>query len=384
MRISRRRGKAALVGLAALVVAASTGLTAAASPRQADPLQDQVDAVHATGVVGVSAEVTGPGTHDSARAGTSVAGTGLPMPRDGRFRIGSATKTFTAVVVLQLVGEGRLSLDDTVERWLPGVVQGNGNDGRAVTVRDLLQHTSGIHEVVPDIPSLTGADGYRAERFRSYTPEEVVGLAMRYPPGFTPGEDWSYSNTNYTLAAMIVEEVTGHSWEREVGDRIIRPLGLRDTSTPGTFPLIPGPHARSYTGFGTDTGTDTDVTVLNASMAVGAGALISTAHDLNRFYTALFSGDLLAPAQLAAMTDTVDAPGLGARYGLGIGEIPLSCGGSYYGHPGELLGYRTWAGATPDGSRSAVVYVTSDGGEDTQEAMSALVDQALCGTPGDG
>ncbi|GAB2580210.1 serine hydrolase domain-containing protein [Streptomyces capparidis] len=374
----RRRGRLVLTGLATVLLAASAG-PAAAEPRPADPLQRQVDAIRDTGAVGVQAEVTSPDTRDSARAGTAEKGTGKPMPRDGRFRIGSAAKTFTATVVLQLVGEGRMSLDDTVEQWLPGVVRGNGNDGSRITVRHLLQHTSGVRDILPEIAALNSADGYRAERFRTYTPEELVGLAMRRPPlPFSPGEDWSYSNTNYVLAAMIIHEVTGRSWDREVKDRIIRPLDLRDTSAPDTFPFITGPHARGYTAF--DTGTGTDVTVLNPSMAVGSGSIISTTRDLNRFYAALLDGRLLDPAQLDDMTTTTPAPKLGVRYGLGLGEIPLSCGGSYFGHFGELLGYRTWVGVTRDGSRTAAVYVTSDGGQDTQQAMRTLVDRELCRT----
>ncbi|WP_174248288.1 serine hydrolase domain-containing protein [Streptomyces hoynatensis] len=398
MHVGERRRPARLVltGLAAVLLAASTG-PAAAGPRQAgprpdDPLRQQVEAIHDTGAVGVFAEVTTPGTRHGARAGTAERGTAAPMPWNGRFRIGSATKTCTATVVLQLAGEGRLSLEDTVEQWLPGVVRGNGNDGSRITVRQLLQHTSGIPEVLPDIPALTSADGYRAERLRSYTPEEVVGLAMQHPPAPCPehpsqpcpGTDWSYSNTNYLLAAMIVQEVTGRSWAQEVTDRIIRPLGLTGTETPGTLPSIPGPHAHAYATFGTGTGTGIDVTELNASMAVGSGSIISTAGDLNRFYRALLGGRLLAPEQLAEMTATVPAPEIGADYGLGLGELPLSCGGSYFGHPGELLGYHMWGGVTADGSRTAVVYVTSDGGQDTQQAMRTLVDEELCGTaPGD-
>ncbi|GGR87064.1 D-alanyl-D-alanine carboxypeptidase [Streptomyces aureoverticillatus] len=373
----RRRGLLALTSVATVVLAASTVPTAAAKPRPTDPLQQQVEAVHDTGAVGVHAEVTSPDTRESAYAGTAAMNTTRPMPRDGRFRIGSATKTFTATVVLQLVGEGRMSLEDTVERWLPGVVRGNGNDGGQITVRQLLQHTSGIPDVKPEIPALNSADGYRAERFRTYTPEELVGLAMRHPAKSSPGAGWSYSNTNYILAAMIIHKVTGRSWAREVKDRIIRPLGLRDTSTPGAFPFILGPHAQGYAAF--DTGTGTDVTVLNSSMAVGSGSIISTAHEMNQFYAALLGGRLLAPAQLDEMTTTMPAlPDLGVRYGLGLAEIPLPCGGSYFGHRGELLGYVTWGGATRDGARTAVVYVTSDGGQKTQQAMTTLVGQELC------
>ncbi|MEU6028769.1 serine hydrolase domain-containing protein [Streptomyces tauricus] len=378
----RRRDLLVLCSLGAVLFATSTG-PAEAKPSRADPLQQQVDAVHDSGVVGVFAEVTSPGTRDIARAGTAERGTRRPMPLNGRFRIGSATMTFTATVVLQLVGEGRMSLEDTVEQWLPGVVRGNGSDGSQITVRLLLQHTSGIRDEGLEIPALESADGYRAERLRTYTPEELVELAMRHLPVPSPSAGWSYSNTNYLLAAMITQKVTGRSWAQEVSDRIIRPLGLRDTSTPSTFPLILGPHAQGYafgTGTGTGTGTGIDVTVLNPSMAVGSGSVISTAHDLNRFYAALLGGRLLAPVQLDEMTTTVNAPELGVRYGLGLAEIPLSCGGSYFGHRGELLGYITWGGATRDGTRTAVVYVSSDGGQDTEQAMLTLVDQELCRT----
>lgn len=374
----RRRGLLTLTSLATAVLVASTAPTAAAKPRPADPLQRQVETIHDTGAVGVQAKVTSPDARRSAYAGTAAMNTRRPMPRDGRFRIGSATKTFTATVVLQLVGEGRMSLEDTVEQWLPGVVWGNGNDGSQITVRQLLQHTSGLADVGPQISALTSADGYRAERFRTYTPEELVRLAMQRPPKFSPGTDWSYSNTNYILAAMIIHKVTGRSWAREVKDRIMRPLDLRDTSTPGVFPSILGPHAEGYAAFGTDTAIN--VTELNSSMAVGSGSIISTAHDLNRFYAALLGGRLLAPAQLDEMTTTLPAPELGVRYGLGLAEIPLPCGGSYFGHRGELLGYVTWGGATRDGTRTAVVYVTSDGGQDTQQAMITLVGQELCRT----
>jgi D-alanyl-D-alanine carboxypeptidase len=232
--------------------------------------------------------------------------------------------------------------------------------------------------VAPEIPALNSAAGYQAERFRTYALEELVALAMRHSPKFSPGTGWSYSNTNYILAAMIIQKVTGRSWDQELDDRIIRPLGLKDTGTPGTSPTIPGSYARGYAAFGT--GTSIDVTELNASMAVGSGSIISTTHDLNRFYAALLGGRLLAPAQLREMTATMPAPELGVRYGLGLGEVPLSCGGSYFGHPGELLGYHTWGGVTRDGTRTAVVYVTGDGGQDTQQAMSTLVDRHLCGT----
>ncbi|WP_243859949.1 serine hydrolase domain-containing protein [Streptomyces sp. BK208] len=354
--------------------------------RHDDALAHQVEAIHDTGVVGVSVEVLSSRVRLSESAGAARWGSPQPMPAQGRFRIGSATKTFTAAVVLQLVGEGRLSLSDTVERWLPGVVRGNGHDGNRITVRDLLRHTSGIPDV-PRLASMSSADGYRAERLRTYRPQELVDMALRQRSAPVPDSAdlytaWSYSNTNYVLAAMLVGRITGRSWEREVTDRIIRPLGLHDTSVPGAFPLVLGPHAHAYTAFGAGHGGDpgVDVTLLDPSMATGSGSVISTTHDVNRFYAALFDGRLLDATQLDEMTATVPAAELGdgVTYGLGLAQIPLTCGGSYFGHRGELLGYRTWAGITRDGSRSVSVYVTSDGGPDTEEAMMTLMDEQMC------
>ncbi|MEU1677231.1 serine hydrolase domain-containing protein [Streptomyces roseifaciens] len=344
-------------------------------PRPAGLLQQAVNAIHGTGTVGVLAEVRSPGTHHSARAGTAELGTGRPVPRGGSFRIGSATKTFTATVVLQLVGEGQMSLDDTVEHWLPGVVQGNGHDGRRITVRQLLQHTSAIPDVLGDIPALNSAAGYRAERLRTYTSEELVALAMRHPATNDPGV-WSYSNTNYILAGMIIKKVTGHSWADEVNARIIGPLRLTKTSTPGSSPSIPGPHAHGYRGFGT--GTALDVTEFNPSAVDASGSIISSADDLSRFYTALFDGRLLDPARLDEMTTTVSAPELKAEYGLGLAKFSLPCGGSYFTHVGGVSGYRTQVGVTPDATRTTVVLATGDGDKNTQKAMSRLMEQGLC------
>ena len=359
--------------LAAMLLA----LTTAVVPAAPVTLQEQVDAIHVTGVVGVLAS----GSH-SARAGVADTSTGTPVPLDGEFRIGSVTKTFVATVVLQLVGEGRLSLDDTVERWLPGAVAGNGNDGAAITIRQLLNHTSGIPDYTDDLPALASTAAFRANRFRTYTPAQLVALAMRHPPVFPPGTGASYSNTNYVLLGMIVNRVTGRSWAHEVDARIIRPLGLSHTTVPGTFPFVLGPHAEGYSNFGA--GMPIDVTVVNPSMVDAAGSMISSAGDLTRFLTALVGGGLLAPAQLAAMETTIVAPQLemlwpGARYGLGLGWFPLSCGGGYFGHPGDVPGYHTWDAISPRTGRAIVVLATGDGDERTQPAVNALVDHQLCG-----
>ncbi|WP_323747933.1 serine hydrolase domain-containing protein [Catenulispora rubra] len=372
----------------AILLTAAVGLGAAApagaaqgSAQHAGQLQQEADAIHAAGAPGVLVSVTTPNGRQTVRAGVADTATGAPVPLDARFRIGSATKSFVATVVLQLVGEGRLELSDTVDRWLPGVVTGNGNDGSRITVRALLQHTSGIYDFAHDLPEIATAAGYQSGRFDVYTPAQLVALAMKHQPTFPPGTGTSYSNTNYVLLGMIVNRVTGQTWAHEVDARIIRPLGLRHTLVPGTLPFIPGPHAEGYSTFG---GTDpVDVTVLNPSMIDAAGSIISTTADLSRFYAALTDGRLLAPAQLTNMETTIPAAQLSvfwpsARYGLGLAWFPLSCGGGYFGHPGGVPGYQTWDATAPETGRTVVVSSTGDGSEAIQLATNALVDNEMC------
>jgi D-alanyl-D-alanine carboxypeptidase len=347
-------------------------------------LQADVDAILKTGTVGVVAQSTGPRGSRYATAGVADKATGAAARSGDRFRMASASKTFVATVVLQLVGEGRLSLDDTVDHWLPGVVSGNGNDGSEITVRQLLQHTSGLFNYTADFPVLASVDEYQAGRYTTWTPEQLVGIAMRHAPEFEPGAKWSYSNTNYILAGMIIEKVTGHSWEQQVTKRIIRPLGLRDTSAPTTDTRIPGRHLHGYSDFG-KTGPTIDTTAFNPSAGGAAGAMIGTTADLTRFYQALLGGKLLRPAQLAAMKTTVRAEEVdpvwpGARYGLGLMRIPLTCGGSYYSHGGDLPGATTRNGVSPDGRRVVVLHATGDGASDlsTEQAQNNLIDGELC------
>jgi D-alanyl-D-alanine carboxypeptidase len=359
----------------------------AAPPVQDMPkgtLQDSVNAILRTGTVGVVAQSTGPRGHRYAAAGVADTTTGDRARPTDAFRTGSTTKTFVATVVLQLVGEGRLSLDDTVEQWLPGVVSGNGNDGGDITVRQLLQHTSGLFNYTADFPEISSKEGFLADRYTTWTAPQLVAIAMRHAPDFAPGTSWGYSNTNYILAGMIITKVTGKSWQEEVTRRIIRPLDLRRTLAPVTSPHIPGRHLKAYSSFGS--GAAIDVTEFNPSAADSAGAMISTTADLTRFLTALMNGRLLRPAQLAEMKDTVPTTGFGpiwagARYGLGLMWIPLSCGGGYYSHAGDVPGYSTRNAVSAGGRRAAVVEVTGDGemdGTATEEAKNALLDRELC------
>ncbi|PSL53571.1 D-alanyl-D-alanine carboxypeptidase [Saccharothrix carnea] len=381
------------------VLGLTTAGTAHAGHRT-DTLQRHADALLDQGAPGVLVEVDTPRGDVRVRSGYGDVDRRTPVPWRAKFRIGSYTKTFVAATVLQLVGEGRLSLEDSVERWLPGVVAGNGNDGRRITVRQLLQHTSGLTNYVGRMPELFLESEFEDNRFRTYRPEQLVALAVASRPDFPPGERWNYSNTGYVLAGMIVERVTGNTWQHEVRTRIVEPLGLRDTFLPGTSPFLPRPHATAYERFpekGLEADPDdprwgraVDVTRYNPSWGGAAGDMISTTEDANEFLKALIGGEVLRPAQLAEMTKTVRTPGLdpawpGAEYGLGIMWIPNSCGG-HWSHGGDIPGFKTRNGVTADGERSVVVSINTDSmvarpgaPKPAGDVTSPLIDHALCG-----
>ena len=400
LRSPRRRGRSIRRNLALAAIVAgtvSTGCTSGAgAARQHDDqiqLRRDADAITALGVRGVQARLdTADGRSVTATSGVADLPTRRRVSPNGYLRIASVTKAFVATTILRLAGDGRLSLDDTVERWLPGVVAGNGNDGRAITIRQLLQHTSGIHD---DYPDYTSAADFYQHRYDTYTPEQTVARAMRHRPDFQPGKDWSYCNTGYVLLGMIIQRVTGHPWHEEVQDRIARPLGLRHTFWPGASPTLPRPHAETYQRFKPGEPL-VDVTEQVGSGTNGEAGLASTTADLNRFFRALLGGRLLPPAQLAQMRQTVPVSEKfeplmpGARDGLGLFSRPLSCGGTYWGHEGGDSGWISAAGVTADGRGSVTVSlsgVIGDSMEDelrVEQAESKLVDDALCTTPSAG
>ncbi|MFG2004843.1 serine hydrolase domain-containing protein [Spirillospora sp. NPDC048911] len=402
---SRRRNLAlaAIVAGALSVGALSTGATAAKghddrTQRQHDDgallqrddrarLQRDADAITALGVTGVQARlITSSDRNVTATSGVADLTSRRPVSPDGYLRIASVTKTFVATVILQLVGDGRLSLDDKVERWLPGVVSGNGNDGRAVTVRQLLQHTSGIHD---DYPDYTSAKDFYQHRYDTYTPEETVARAMRHRPDFKPEKDWGYSNTGYVLLGMVVQKVTGNPWHEEVRDRIVRPLGLKHTFWPGASPKLPRPHAESYQRFQPGEPL-VNVTEHVGRLTNGESGLVSTTADLGRFFRAVLSGRLLRPAQMAQMQQTIEISKKfeplmpGARDGLGLFSRPLTCGGTYWGHEGGDAGWITAVGVTADGRRSVTLSMSGAVAESEDhvlritQAESKLIDDALC------
>jgi D-alanyl-D-alanine carboxypeptidase len=385
-----RRGLArpatAVLALSCLALAgALTAPAAIAAPAEAagaadvSPVQKALDdLVKKDRFPGALATVRdGDGQEHFYTAGVGDLKTRSKVPVDGRVRIASNTKMFTATVVLQLVGEGRIKLDAPVEKYLPRLVRGKGGDGRKITVSQILKHTSGL----PDYDEALFADFPRSLQ-RYWKPQEMVDFALKKKALFKPGKGWGYSNTNYVLAGMVVEQVTGRSIGREITKRIIKPIGLRGTYWPAARDKsIRGPHPHGYFAAKPDQPW-IDVTTFDPSSGWAAGQMIGTPGDLNRFLIALLDGQLLEPAQLAEMQKTVAAPDADtvgdARYGLGLATFKLSCGGFAWTHGGNAPGYTTRNAVTKDGKAAAIAVtalpVTVKGAQNVEKAL----DTALC------
>jgi D-alanyl-D-alanine carboxypeptidase len=369
---------AALALTAGTVTSTSAGASATpAGPARTpdrDALQEALDQVVATGgATAALAELRDVSGVWRGASGVAVLGSSRPAPARGRFRIASVTKTFVATVVLQLVGERRVRLDDTIERWLPGIVP----NSHRITVRQLLQHTSGVYDYLEVlltrvIPTL---EEYVRRRFDTWQARDLVALAAAEPPLFEPGTSWSYSNTNYLLLGLVIERVTGRSYGAEVTRRIVQPLGLRGTRVPGTSPEINGPHAHGYELLQPGDLQPVDITGINPSVAGAAGEMISTTADLNRFLRALLGGRLLRPTQLDQMLANPVDP---EQYGLGIFRIPIPHGTPIWGHTGNIFGYETFAATTEDGRRQVTLSVSSFIG-DRGATIESFLTLAFCG-----
>lgn len=354
--------------LAALGAAAALAAGAAPAHANAPALEPALERAVDAGSPGALVLSRTDGRTVAGAAGLAATDPRRPArPRD-RFRAGSITKSFVATIVLQLASEHRLGLDDTVERRLPGLLPGGG----AITLRQLLNHTSGLADYVAD--PRVNEPFVRDPDFR-WPPRELAEIAATLPPIAAPGAGWSYANTNYLLLGLVVERVTGRSLRSVMRQRILRPLRLRRTSLPDRT-AIAGRHLRGYLPEG---GRLVDVSGYSPSSAWAAGALVSTQRDIATFYRALLRGRLLPPAQLAEMRTIAPVARLGrGGYGLGLLRIRLSCGNAW-GHDGETLGNASLAVSSPDGRRQAVVTLNRTGlTPELQRAELALLDAAFC------
>ncbi|MYR62484.1 serine hydrolase [Streptomyces sp. SID625] len=313
-----------------------------------------------------------------------------------RFRVGSNTKTLTATLVLQQVAQQKISLDDTVGKWLPGLVKG----GEHITVRMLLNHTSGLGDFLLTprfLPSLTGQEQ------RTWKPEELLATTPEQDPPAEPGEKYSYSNANYEALGLILEKATGSSLAELIERKITKPLGMKDSflATDAAWPA----GKRHATGYEPDAkrlkallsgtvdlpegvgfagperpGDNIDSAAIDPSWSWAAGGMVSTAQDWQRFLTALVSGRLLPEARMKQMRTTVDAPEEGGAYGLGLMKVDTPCG-TVWGHTGGLPGYSSEIYTDATGTRSVAVFTVTNFGIKEKKAATtnkALVDAATC------
>jgi D-alanyl-D-alanine carboxypeptidase len=372
---------------AAAVAAGGLAFTGSVPAAQAEPHRDAVQQ-SIDKLVGVDRH---PGALAAVRdrhgrtrhytAGVGDLRTGGKVPTNGRVRIGSASKMFASVVVLQLAGEGKVELDASIETYLPGMVRAKGVDATKITVRQLLQHNSGLPDYTNSMFRVMG--DLITYQHIYLEPRQLVDLANAREDGGPAGSGWSYSNTNYVLAGLIAERVTGRPFNELVTTRVIERIGLRDTYVPEVGEQdIRGRHPQGYQRPVEDVAELINFTQMDPSWGWAAGQLISTPDDINTFLRALLDGKLLKPAQLAQMRTTIPTdPQSGMGYGLGLFSTPLSCGGVAWGHGGDIPGYKTANEATDDG-RTVTVVTTSLMGSVTDKAVEAdrvaLIDSTLC------
>ena len=395
MSITRR----ALVGGAAFGVGmAGMGAPASATTRsRACELQSALDAIHRAGVPGVFAEVRE--GRDTWRGASGVADlrTGRRATPALRHRVGSITKTFTAVAVMQQVERGSVSLDAPIGRYLPRLVPGARGD--RITVRMLLNHTSGLPDYLPyAFPSLQtfpAAGSTRSlddNRFRQFSRAELIGMGVDAPPAGEPGAPTGvYSNTNYLLLGELLEAVSGTGAEQYITRNVLEPAGLRNTGFPHGERIV-GAHPKMYESFFGLIDPPRDYSVYNMSWVSTGAGLVSTVEDLNRFYGMLLGGRLVSPASLEQMQATVaviSQTGEPVIYGLGLHRYAIAGCGPIWGHDGTVWGAQTMTMVSADGKRQLSVAInrvrwnTLNASGQPQhhpidDALSRLYKQAMC------
>jgi D-alanyl-D-alanine carboxypeptidase len=273
------------------------------------------------------------------------------MQVNNYMRIGSISKTLTATVIVQLVDQGKLRLDDPVGRYQPQVP-----NGAHITIRQLLNMTSGLFNYTEDAHFV---QANLADPYKVWSPNELVAVAFTHPPYFAPGKGFHYSNTNYILLGLIMEQLTHLPAEQAFQRSIFGPLGMHQSRLPPlSSSAIPDPHAQGYM-YGTDStgkGPTLNVTDWNPSIAWTAGSVISTLHDLKIWARALATGRLLSAAtQKERLTWAICAPvwlGRPLCYGLGVEDS-----GGFIGHNGEISGFQSWMGYLPQKGATIIVLV---------------------------
>lgn len=360
------------VVLSLLTVPAQAAAPAAAlAPPDSAALRKVLRTVLSQGAPGAFARIDDNGTVLRLSAGVADRRTGRTIATGDRIRIGSVTKTFSAVVLLQLVDEGRIKLDTPVNTYLPGLLP----DER-ITVRHVLSHRSGLYDYAGTLFA-RAVPGFENVRNRVFTYRQLMDLSLAQPLTNKPGAVYAYSNTNFIVAGMLIERITEKSVATAYRNRIIKPLKLADTHYVHPRNTIPGTYSRGYMT-ADSTGRKIDSTRQTVSWAQSAGALVSSAKDVNKFLTALMKGKLTSSAQLKQMLRWTPVNSTQA-YGLGLRRRDLSCGISVYGHTGTVQGYYTWAFTSKDGGRSLTSFANTSNNDTVYATMNRTLESAFCG-----
>ncbi|MDQ6774436.1 MAG: beta-lactamase family protein [Candidatus Dormibacteraeota bacterium] len=266
------------------------------------------------------------------------------MEPDDHYRIASVSKTLTATAILQLADSGRLSLSDTLDKYVPGVPNGN-----IITIRELLAMRAGVFNFIDDKPFI---DSYNTDPLLpTWKPADIIPILQRHAADFTqPDQKSVYSDSNYILLGLVLEKVTQVAADRWITEHVIRPLGLGSTSFP-TTPAMPNPFAH---GYDTTFGSVRDLSLTNPNVPWTAGAIVSTVPDMSRYAKDLATGQTLKKATQAERLQFGPFPNNGPRlqYGLGITQI-----GDWLGHDGAIFGYSDMVFYLPSQDASLVVMV---------------------------
>jgi len=256
--------------------------------------------------------------------------TGQAMDPNMLFRIASASKTFTVRVILNLVQEGKLSLDDTIDKYITDPIIPNAHN---ITIRQVANMTSGLFEYTDD---QTYLDMKKENPLYVWTPKEQIELALTHTPYFAPGTSWHYSNTNYIILGLIIEKITGNSVITEIQNRIIIPLGLSKTSF-ATTPKMPPNSSHGYSLSNTaDENSMFDSTVIDPSCAWTAGAIISNIYDLKMWAQEFGTGSLISSNLYKEQLTWIDEPGVTLPFKYGLGTMRV---GNFIGHEGSIDGF---------------------------------------------
>ncbi|HEX6278826.1 MAG TPA: serine hydrolase domain-containing protein [Pyrinomonadaceae bacterium] len=277
-----------------------------------------------------------------------------PLTPSSRFRIGSITKMFTAAMILQLIEERKLKFTDTLDKFFPQVP----NAGKIAIVQ-ILSHRSGIPNVRRDQNSQGNVNT------TPITKDEMLALIAKATPDFEPDSNQSYSNSGYFLLGLIIEKLTGKSYEEALRTRITSKIGLKDTY-PATGSIdVNKNEALTYMNLGGDW---KQVPETHPSILFGGGAIVSTPNDLAKFIQALFDGKIVSKESLASMKTIRDGDSLG------LGMEPYTFAGkTFYGHTGGADNYGAWLAYMP-GEKIAVAYTTNAKVYPVKNIVSGVVD----------